>query len=86
MKHLISAPVASFTDLLLDAVCMVDVNGRFVFVSAACERIFGYTQEEMICMVMLDLVAPADRQRTIAARLAGPAATAACRCVSLRSR
>jgi len=67
MKHLISAPVASFTDLLLDAVCMVDVNGRFVFVSAACERIFGYTQEEMIGMVMLDLVAPADRQRTIAA-------------------
>ena len=66
MKHLISAPVASFTDLLLDAVCMVDVNGRFVFVSAACERIFGYTQEEMIGMVMLDLVAPADRQRTIA--------------------
>ncbi|PKB20687.1 sensor domain-containing protein [Janthinobacterium sp. 64] len=67
MKHLISAPVASFTDLLLDAVCMVDVKGRFVFVSAACERIFGYTQQEMIGMVMLDLVAPADRQRTIAA-------------------
>ncbi|MGK5028774.1 diguanylate cyclase domain-containing protein [Janthinobacterium sp. MDT1-19] len=67
MKHKISAPVASFTDLLLDAVCMVDVHGRFVFVSAACERIFGYTQEEMIGVLMLDLVAPADRQRTIAA-------------------
>ena len=67
MEHKISAPVASFTDLLLDAVCMVDVQGRFVFVSAACERIFGYTQQEMIGMVMLDLVAPADRQRTLAA-------------------
>ena len=67
MKHMISAPVASFTDLLLDAVCMVDVEGRFVFVSAACERIFGYTQQEMIGKFMLDLVAPADRARTLAA-------------------
>ncbi|PLY44362.1 diguanylate cyclase [Janthinobacterium sp. ROICE36] len=67
MKHMISAPVASFTDLLLDAVCMVDVEGRFVFVSAACERIFGYTQQEMVGKFMLDLVAPADRARTQAA-------------------
>ena len=67
MKHMISAPVASFTDLLLDAVCMVDVEGRFVFVSAACERIFGYTQQEMIGKLMLDMVAPADRARTLAA-------------------
>ena len=67
MEPLIRAPMASFADLLLDAICMVDTDGRFVFVSAACERIFGYTQREMIGMVMLDLVAPADRQRTLAA-------------------
>ena len=67
MEPLIRAPMASFADLLLDAICMVDKDGRFVFVSAACERIFGYTQREMIGMVMLDLVAPADRQRTLAA-------------------
>lgn len=67
MEPLIRAPMASFADLLLDAICMVDKDGRFVFVSAACERIFGYTQREMIGMVMLDLVAPADRQRTMAA-------------------
>ena len=67
MEPLIRAPMASFADLLLDAICMVDADGRFVFVSAACERIFGYTQREMIGMVMLDLVAPADRQRTVAA-------------------
>ena len=65
MEHFIRAPMASFADLLLDAICMVDKDGRFVFVSAACERIFGYTQREMIGMVMLDLVAPADRQRTL---------------------
>ncbi|MGZ8319794.1 MAG: diguanylate cyclase domain-containing protein [Telluria sp.] len=67
MEHVIGAPVASFTDLLLDAVCMVDAGGRFVFVSAACERIFGYTQQEMIGKLMIDLVAPADRARTLAA-------------------
>jgi diguanylate cyclase (GGDEF)-like protein/PAS domain S-box-containing protein len=60
-------PIANFTDLLLDAVCMVDATGRFVFVSAACERIFGYTQGEMTGMAMIDLVAPADRERTLMA-------------------
>jgi PAS domain S-box-containing protein len=67
MEPIVGTPVASFTDLLLDAVCMVDVTGRFVFVSAACERIFGYTQQEMIGKVMIDMVAPADRARTLAA-------------------
>ena len=67
MKHIVAAPVANFADLLLDAVCMVDIGGRFVFVSAACERIFGYTQQEMIGKLMIDLVAPADRARTVAA-------------------
>jgi diguanylate cyclase (GGDEF)-like protein/PAS domain S-box-containing protein len=67
MENTIAAPIASFTDLLMDAVCMVDVEGRFVFVSAACERIFGYTQQEMIGMTMIDLVAPADRERTLMA-------------------
>ena len=67
MEHITGASVASFTDLLLDAVCMVDVSGRFVFVSAACESIFGYNQQEMIGKRMIDLVAPADRERTLGA-------------------
>ncbi|NHZ90939.1 diguanylate cyclase [Massilia sp. CCM 8733] len=67
MENIVAAPVANLTDLLLDAVCMVDAGGRFVFVSAACERIFGYTQQEMIGKLMIDLVAPADRERTLAA-------------------
>jgi len=62
-----SAPLASFIDLLLDAVCAVDKQGRFVFVSAACERIFGYTPDELIGRQMIELVHPADRQRTLAA-------------------
>ncbi|NWA23797.1 diguanylate cyclase [Pseudomonas gingeri] len=60
-------PLASFIDLLMDAVCAVDVEGRFVFVSAACERVFGYTQDELIGTPMIDLVLPADRERTLMA-------------------
>ena len=67
MNHLIGAQVASFTDLLLDAVCIVDAGGRFLFVSAAGERIFGYTQQEMEGMAVFDLVAPEDHARTRAA-------------------
>jgi diguanylate cyclase (GGDEF)-like protein/PAS domain S-box-containing protein len=60
-----SAPLASYIDLLLDAVCAVDKQGRFVFVSAACERIFGYSPDELIGQPMIELVHPADRQRTL---------------------
>ncbi|MCX4221072.1 diguanylate cyclase [Pseudomonas sp. MCal1] len=62
-----SAPLASYIDLLLDAVCAVDKQGRFVFVSAACERILGYTPDELIGQAMIDYVYPADRERTLAA-------------------
>jgi diguanylate cyclase (GGDEF)-like protein/PAS domain S-box-containing protein len=54
-----------FVDLLLDAVFMVDAGGRIAYVSAACERIFGYTADEMIGRSMIDLVAPEDRARTL---------------------
>jgi diguanylate cyclase (GGDEF)-like protein/PAS domain S-box-containing protein len=54
-------------DLLLDAICVVDAHGHFVFVSAACERIFGYTPDEMIGRQMLDMVFPEDRAKTVQA-------------------
>ena len=59
------APLGNFIDLMLDAICVVDAEGRFVFVSAACERIFGYAPEEMIGKPMIDLVLPEDRPRTL---------------------
>jgi diguanylate cyclase (GGDEF)-like protein/PAS domain S-box-containing protein len=65
MENRNSAPLASYIDLLLDAVCAVDKQGRFVFVSAACERIFGYGADEMIGRLMIDMVHPGDRQRTL---------------------
>lgn len=56
--------LSNVIDLLLDTVFLVDEQGCIVYVSAACERIFGYTQDEMIGRVMIDLVAPEDRAKT----------------------
>lgn len=55
---------ASFIDLLIDAVFAVDVDGRVLFASAACERIFGYTPQEMLGRIMFDMIVPQDRERT----------------------
>lgn len=56
--------LASFIDLLMDAVFAVDADGCIVFASAACERVFGYTSQEMIGKNMFDMMAPEDRERT----------------------
>jgi len=61
------AALAGIVDMLLDAICVVDTQGRYVYVSAACERVFGYTPQELIGTQMLDLVHPLDRERTLAA-------------------
>jgi diguanylate cyclase (GGDEF)-like protein/PAS domain S-box-containing protein len=55
----------NFTDLLLDAIFLVDIKGCIVHVSAACQRIFGYQPYEMIGRSMIDFVAPEDRARTL---------------------
>ncbi|HLT12844.1 MAG TPA: diguanylate cyclase [Marinobacter sp.] len=62
MKSLI--PPESFIDLLLDAVCVVDREGRVLYVSAASERVFGYVPEEMIGQPILGFVHPDDQQKT----------------------
>ncbi|WP_237763388.1 diguanylate cyclase domain-containing protein [Thiobacillus denitrificans] len=54
-------------DLLLDAVCVVDTRGCFAFISAAGERIFGYTPEEMVGRPMIDFVFHEDRAKTLQA-------------------
>lgn len=60
--HLIKA-----LDLVLDVICIVDAEGRFVAVSAACEQVFGYKPEEMIGKIFIDMVHPDDRERTLQA-------------------
>ncbi len=57
----------SVLDLLLDAVCLVDADGRFVFASAACERIFGYGPGELIGRQMQEMIHPEDLDRTMQA-------------------
>jgi diguanylate cyclase (GGDEF)-like protein/PAS domain S-box-containing protein len=59
------ASLGKYMDLLLDAICVVDSEGRFIYVSAGCERIFGYTPEDMIGKPMIDLVYPDDRNITL---------------------
>ena len=58
-------PLPTVVDLLLDAICVVDIQGRYLYVSAAFERIFGYTPEEVIGHPMIELVHPDDRARTL---------------------
>jgi diguanylate cyclase (GGDEF)-like protein/PAS domain S-box-containing protein len=57
-------PLTSFIDLLMDAVFAVDINARVVFASASCERIFGYTPQELVGKNMFDMMHPEDRERT----------------------
>lgn len=56
---------ANVIDLLLDAVFLVDMEGRVVQVSAACERIFGYAPSEMIGRSLIDFIHPEDRAKTM---------------------
>src|SRR5690606_5287519 len=60
-------PFEQVIDLLLDAVVIVDPDGRYVYVSAAYERIFGYAPHEVVGQQMLHLVHPDDREKTMAA-------------------
>lgn len=60
-------PLPNVMDLLLDAVCIVDAQGRFVFVSAAGERVFGYAPKEMVGRPMLDFVFDEDKTKTLQA-------------------
>jgi len=64
MKLNVQALLPDFLNLMLDTVFVVDIEGRIVFVSAACERMLGYSQQELIGHPMIELVAPEDRERT----------------------
>ncbi len=59
-------PLANVIDLLVDAVCVVNDQHEFVYVSASSEQIFGYRPEEMIGRAMTDFMHPDDRQSTLA--------------------
>lgn len=58
-------PLADLLDLVPDAVCVVDAEGRFLFVSASFERILGYTSDEVVGRRVFDLVHPDDKAATM---------------------
>lgn len=66
-----TAPSSAFLnnvmDLMLDTICVVDAEGCFMFVSASCERLFGYSPAEMVGRPMIGFVHPDDRERTLQA-------------------
>jgi len=58
-------PSTNVMDLLLDAVCVVDVEGRYLYVNTAFEQIFGYAPAEILGRRMVELILPEDRARTL---------------------
>lgn len=60
-------PLAAVLDLVPDAVCVVDVEGRYLFVNASFERIFGYRPDEVLGRNMIEFVHPDDRGATLEA-------------------
>lgn len=59
-------PLAEVLDLMPDAVCVVDPEGRLLFVNASFQRIFGYAPAEVLGRQIFSLVHPADREVTAA--------------------
>lgn len=59
--------LTNLMDLLVDTICVVDEEGRYVFISAACSDLLGYMPEELIGRNMIELVHPDDRERTLQA-------------------
>jgi diguanylate cyclase (GGDEF)-like protein/PAS domain S-box-containing protein len=57
-------PLVDVLDLMPDAVCVVDADGRFLFVNASFQRIFGYTPDEVLGQPIFELVHPEDRAAT----------------------
>lgn len=53
-------PLAEVLDLMPDAVCVVDPEGRLLFVNASFQRIFGYAPEEVLGRQIFSLVHPDD--------------------------
>ena len=53
-------------DNSLDVICTIDEEGRFLTVNAACEQLWGYTPAELVGRKYIELVAPDERERTLA--------------------
>jgi two-component system sensor histidine kinase/response regulator len=50
----------------IDVICTFDAEGRFLQVSRACQRLWGYSPEELIGRPYIEMVHPEDREKTLA--------------------
>jgi PAS domain S-box-containing protein len=53
-------------DNSIDVICTFDLEGKFLWVNRACERLWGYKPEELIGRPFMEMVHADDRERTIA--------------------
>jgi diguanylate cyclase (GGDEF)-like protein/PAS domain S-box-containing protein len=58
-------PLADVLTLMPDAVCVVDADGRLLYVNASFERILGYAPTEVLGRRIFELVHPDDRAATM---------------------
>lgn len=58
-------PLAEVLDVMPDAVCVVDAEGRLLYVNASFERILGYAPAEVLGRRIFELVHPEDREATL---------------------
>ncbi|MBN8945627.1 MAG: diguanylate cyclase [Rhodanobacter sp.] len=58
-------PLAEVLELMPDAVCVVDAEGRLLYVNASFERILGYAPAEVLGRRIFELVHPEDREATL---------------------
>ncbi len=56
-----------FFDLSLDLLCVASLDGYFLRLNPAWQRVFGYSDDELCASPFLDFVHPDDRDATVAA-------------------
>lgn len=56
--------LGEYMDLLLDAICVVNPQDEFVYLSAGAKRVFGYDPQEMLGRSMYEFMHPDDYQIT----------------------
>ncbi|HEV7330215.1 MAG TPA: PAS domain S-box protein [Flavisolibacter sp.] len=61
------SPLQSLLDSSLDVFCSFDAEGRFVHVSAAAKKVWGYDPQELVGRTYLDFVLAEDHAKSIAA-------------------
>jgi PAS domain S-box-containing protein len=61
-----SSSLQQILDLSLDVICTIDNDGKFVMLSAASKKVFGYAPRELIGKSFIDFVVPEDHPKSIA--------------------